>query len=176
MVSNPIIPLPTTTAVSPSRTGVRLTACTATPTASIIAACSKLRFSGSRYMIRRGTATNSANAPWRRYGPGETPSTSVVGQVLLSPQAIDTPPAVDRRIERPPVARPQVRDVGPGLHHLARRFVSHHQRWNPPPCAPVQPVDVAATDPASADPNQHVVRTDYRDRHLHHLQLHVLRQ
>src|ERR1035441_6044346 len=74
MVSNPIIPLPTTTAVSPSRTGVRLTASTATLTASIIAACSKLRFSGSRYMIRRGTATNSANAPWRRYGPGETRS------------------------------------------------------------------------------------------------------
>src|ERR1039457_3990000 len=86
MVTRPIIPLPTTTAVSPSRTGVRFTAWTATLTASISTACSKLRFCGSRYTIRRGTATNSANAPWRRYGPGETPNTSRLSHRFCSPR------------------------------------------------------------------------------------------
>ena len=41
------MPLPTTTAVSPSVTGVRFAAWTATETASIIAACSNGRSSGS---------------------------------------------------------------------------------------------------------------------------------
>ena len=44
----PIIPAPTTTAVSPTATGVRLTACAATATGSTMAACSKLTVSGTR--------------------------------------------------------------------------------------------------------------------------------
>ena len=47
------------------RRGVRATACTATETASIIAACSNAA-QRKPVQIRRGTATNSANAPMRR--------------------------------------------------------------------------------------------------------------
>jgi hypothetical protein len=79
-------------------------------------------------------------------------------------------------IERHPVARLQVGDIGAGFHYFAGRLVSHHERGNPPPRPAVQPVDVAAADAAGADPDQHVVRADRRDRHLNHLQLHVLRE
>ena len=65
-VSKPIIPVPTTTAVSPGAQGVRRTACTPTETASIMAASLKPKASGSTWTIRAGTVTNSANAPWRR--------------------------------------------------------------------------------------------------------------
>ena len=44
----PIMPAPTTTAVSPTSSGVRPTACAATATGSTIAACSKLMPSGTR--------------------------------------------------------------------------------------------------------------------------------
>src|SRR5437667_80400 len=84
-VTSPIMPTPMTTAASPSLIGVMETAWTPMETASMRAACSKGKLSGRRYMIRRGTETNSAKAPWRLNSFGATPTTWRLSQRFTSP-------------------------------------------------------------------------------------------
>ena len=69
------MPAPITRDVSPPFRLLTLTACSATETASTIAASANEIEPGSGQRIRSGTAMYSAKAPARRYSPQATPTT-----------------------------------------------------------------------------------------------------
>ena len=78
-------PAPITRTEPAAATGARETACSATVSGSVSAASTIDIPGGSRWAIRAGTATRSANAPSRRHSPCATPSTRRSSHRLVRP-------------------------------------------------------------------------------------------
>ena len=132
---------------------------------------------GQTYMMRRGTETNSAKAPWRRYSPGATPTTWRLSQRLTSPRDAEVAfAAVDGGIEGDAVAGFQVAYVGAEFGDFAGGLVAHDERGIAAAGGAVEAVDVAAADAAGADADQDVVGTDLGHGHVDHFEFYVFSQ
>ena len=151
-ISSPMTPAPMTSVEPDAADGARETAWRATASGSASAASTIDTPGGTRWRIRAGTTTRSANAPSRRYSPVATPSTRRRSHRLI--EAVDAEPAraaEDGAVERDGVARRPASDRRADALDDAGRLVPHHQRRDPPSRAPVHAVDVAAADPGRPD-------------------------
>ena len=83
---------------------------------------------------------------------------AAVAQVNLPRVAEVAIAARDHRVKRHPIARPELRDVGPDLGNFPSGLVPHDERRNPPPARSVVTVDVAPADAARAHANQDIAR------------------
>ena len=114
-----------------------------------------------------GTATYSANAPWRRYSSHETPRMRrLVAEIDLAAAAEPALAAVDGRVEGDAVAFGPAGDVAAQPGDRAGGLVAHDDRRLPAAGAAVHAVNVAAADAAGGHLQQHVVRSDFRQRPL----------
>ena len=171
------MPAPITSAVSPPSICDSLTACSATETASSIAASANPRDGGSLYTMYSGTVMYSANAPALRNSRQETPTTWRSSQRLTSPRRQNSHlRAIYRRIEGDAVARRNGTYLRAHRRYDARGLVPHDDRRNPPAGRAVVAVNIAAADAARRHLDQYIVRPACGNGNIFHCELLVVRQ
>ena len=117
--------------------------------------------------MRSGTAIYSANAPSRAILAARNANhLAPVAKIHFSAAAIDTLPAINRRIEGDPVARLVAGDARAHGRNHAGCFMSHHQWRNAPSRRSIVPMHIAPADSARRHAHQHLLIARLRPRHF----------
>lgn len=101
---------------------------------------------------------------------------AAVAKINFATLAVRTFATVDGGIKGDPIAFFKALHICPGFSNYSGSFMTHHQRWNPPPGRPVITVDVASTYSAGCDPHQYFVASRRRNREIGYFKLTVLRE
>ena len=91
---------------------------------------------------------------------------TVVAEIDFSLTAEVTLTAVDRGVESHSIADRHIRNFTANLFDNTGSFVPHHKRWNSPSATTIVPVNVATTDAASGNADQHCIGSQLGLRHV----------
>src|SRR5581483_6724936 len=100
----------------------------------------------------------------------------VIAQVHITATAVRALSAINSRVEGDAIACLEAADFLAYVSDNSCRFVSHHDRWNPPSGRSIETVDVAAANAAGRYSNKQFIVVECRHRNVRNFKVSVLRE
>jgi hypothetical protein len=110
------------------------------------------------------------------FGCRNTDNLPIVAEIHLAPVAIKAIPAIDGRVKRDSVARPETGHRATNRLYDTGCLMAHNDRWQPSTCAPVVAMHITSANAARVYANEQILCSDFWLVHIDQIELLVFSQ